>query len=184
MKNRAFLRELCRPDSLIAHPFPSDGFDCASNGYAIVMLRGATLAPVPSAPPVARILSQVEGEPRRVNFAALKAWTLAEGLTKPCIDCCGSAKCNHCSEGRCPACGGKGTTPNQSLATLFEAPLDRCLLGRYLQHLTVIVRVGIVGDFKTPMSVETESGAWRVLVMPMVPTGNSKITATFSEVCP
>ena len=91
------MQELCgEPHQIyLSTPFAAelDGeqWDCATNGYAILMLRGPSEfadRPRPaSAPPVGQIFEQEFGSRVRVSLDELRGWAYSSATTDECQWC-------------------------------------------------------------------------------------------------
>ncbi len=155
--SRAWVQALCgAPErTYVATPYAAevDGeqWDCATDGYVILMLRGPSEfagKPRVEAPPVGPLLAVAYGEPVEVSFGALRSWAYS------------SETCDEC-----PVCG-RGE----------PAPAPGFLCGRLVNRRLVWKAVSLVGSETVRVSVGPDKvdpvlidgGTWRAVVAALV----------------
>jgi len=107
--------------------FQADGWDFATNGHALLRLRGASPRFRPSEaedasappPPLDHLVGAARPNKRAASMASLCEWAEMAGVYR-----------RHC-----PYCESPQDTPNVINSTLGDVEINRCLLWHYLKCL-------------------------------------------------
>lgn len=151
--DRAFMLELTNPFSRLYEPYEPFAFgdwDVATNGAAMLLVKGASFPVKADSPPIGQFIERQFEFKRSCQFAALRQWATAAGPLEHLCDYCGSPD----DESR--MCGG----------VLGEIAINRCLLGKYLRPLSAdLVEVCWTDGF-SPILIRASD--WQLFLMPIV----------------
>jgi hypothetical protein len=173
--DRSWLLECCRKGFLTTElpwrvEWKGSTWDCASNGHAIVFLRGATVDAREGAPPLDRGMNPEPARWHTVSFSALRAWAECSLMRVQCSTCRGRCQLFGMP---CDWCDGEGAYDPEALPGIFFGrPVNRRLLWRFIRRLTNdnadLCNVGLVDDGDGQVWITT--GSWIVVLMPMAHT--------------
>lgn len=150
--DREILKPLCGESLSIYQPFGFDGWDCATNGHALLMLRGETLkrAELPIGAMVE--LANSNQSHRETSLNALRGWARGAGPLHP----------------RCEVC----ETPSEWSSTItgYIGPirLNVALLSSYLPDELPGALVTVSwGKKLSPLLIRAPN--WQLILMPLNP---------------
>lgn len=154
--DRDILKPLCGESLAIMRPFGANGWDCATNGRALLRLLGETL-PVPAGdwkPQIDSLVSLAENGAHRceTQLSALRSWARGAGPLHPKCDCCGTPQ----------------ELPYIVTGYIGAAKINVCLLSHYLPDGLPDSPVTVQwGDALAPLLVRAEE--WQLVLMPLNP---------------
>lgn len=148
---REFMKELCPPGPCaIAAPFSVDGWDCATNGAALLLVRGATFSQVEGAPPIDKVLAVELTKIATVKFTPLRCWGETAGLFHEV----------------CDECDSPSAEASVTRGRLAGRWVNRRLIGHFLNALEADTVDVCAGEPMDPLLLETPD--WKLYIMPML----------------
>lgn len=174
--DRSFLQSLCARGAGVSIDAPfnaawlGERWDAATNGHALLLLRGATVPERNESPPLGEIERMVSSPSKKftVQFRELLTWSTVSGpLWEQCPECGGTGKvyCDSCDRDGANCGCHDGRVFCSTHGVIGGVAMNRRLLGAYLQHVTadtVVLSLGGKGD-----PIHVNGGDWHVLMMPI-----------------
>lgn len=150
MADRGWMYSLCGDEARVpvATPFTAEingeKWDCATNGQAMVLMRGEAFGARESAPHVAAVVPDRAADPVACALDRLMAWITPEIVhtSDECADCegTGNVECSYGYDHECDSCDGTGEAGETryfppTAGAILGVTVNRRLLHAYLAQI-------------------------------------------------